>query len=340
MVLALSNALFGERLLAARLLLALVGTGGCALVYFLGKELFDPQVGIVACLLAAVSPTFVVFSVLLLSETLFATGLVASLLGFARLVQKTATANETMAAMLTGLACGLATLVRPTWLPVGAFFAAYLVARKKFAPAAVLLAALAVTLAPWVIRNLLVTGRLVVTTLWVGPSLFDGLNPHATGASDMQFVESDGLYRQMSEYDADRHYRLAAWKFASQNPGRAIALGFKKLGRFWNVIPNAEQFAQPVVRLGVAGFTIPALALALVGAWSVRTRRTAWLVPLVPILFFSAVHFVFVGSLRYRLPAEYPLMVLTAAGLLKLAPCIRSLPLWPAANLRSREAAP
>jgi hypothetical protein len=37
-----------------------------------------------------------------------------------------------------------------------------------------------------------------------------------------------------------------------------------------------------------------------------------------PVLFFAALHAVFVGSQRYRLPAEYPLAVLAAAGWLEI----------------------
>jgi hypothetical protein len=37
-----------------------------------------------------------------------------------------------------------------------------------------------------------------------------------------------------------------------------------------------------------------------------------------PILFLGAVHAVFIGSVRYRLPAEYPLLTLAALGLFDL----------------------
>lgn len=79
--------IFGENVLWARAMLAVVGTAACGLVYLLGRELVDSQTGLVACFLAAISPAFVGFSVLLLSETLFAAALLASVVAMARVVK-------------------------------------------------------------------------------------------------------------------------------------------------------------------------------------------------------------------------------------------------------------
>ncbi|HLQ46719.1 MAG TPA: glycosyltransferase family 39 protein, partial [Planctomycetaceae bacterium] len=77
-VLALSMTLFGQSVIAARCLLAVVGTAACGAVYLLGRRLFDEQVGLLACVLSAISPVMAGFSVLLLSETLFALALTLS----------------------------------------------------------------------------------------------------------------------------------------------------------------------------------------------------------------------------------------------------------------------
>ena len=79
LVLALSMKLFGASPLAARCLLAMIGTAACSAVYLLGRQLFDERVGLLACGLTAISPVMTGFSVLLLSETLFALTLTLSL---------------------------------------------------------------------------------------------------------------------------------------------------------------------------------------------------------------------------------------------------------------------
>ncbi|MBI3866256.1 MAG: glycosyltransferase family 39 protein [Planctomycetia bacterium] len=326
---------FGGNVLKMRLMLAAVGTVACGLVYCLGRELFGRPVGLIACALAAVSPTFVVFSVLLLSETLFAAALLASLLAVAVLVRARRTetppgipAWPALIAVLAGALCGVATLVRPTWILVGPAVAVIYVIRaghgqRRIINAGLLLAGLAAVLSPWVIRNARVAGHFVPTTLWVGPSLYDGLSPQATGDSNMQFVEDEGMYAVRDapdfEYRADRHYRRAALDFVRRNPVRAIELGFVKLWRFANPFPNAAQFGQGIAWWGVGLFELPVLMLAAVGLWKARGSMWPVLLTAGPTLYFALVHAVFVGSIRYRLPAEYALLIVTAVGVQALA---------------------
>ena len=87
---------------------------------------------------------------------------------------------------------------------------------------------------PWWIRNAYVTGHFVPTTLQVGASLYDGLNPKATGASNLeefvphfaaeqQRAAAPGGHRQEPfELRLDRRMRDAALAWAWANPGRAV----------------------------------------------------------------------------------------------------------------------
>ncbi len=223
-------------------------------------------------------------------------------------------------AVLSGVLIGVACFVRPSWLLAAPLFGVLLIAWSQRRMTAVLHAGLMMlglvtVLLPWGLRNQRVTGHLVLTTLWAGPSLYDGLHPGATGDSDMTFYDRDNLLgRGMSEYEVDRHYRREAWAFVRENPGRTLQLALIKLGRYWSPVPNAEQFGTWPVRLAVAASFLPLAALALVGAWRMRRERWVLALSLGPILYFSALHMVFVSSLRYRLPAEYALLVLAAVG--------------------------
>jgi 4-amino-4-deoxy-L-arabinose transferase-like glycosyltransferase len=311
----------------ARLLLAVVGTLNCLLVARLGRELFDERTGNLAAAIAAIAPPLIGFSVILLSETLFATGLLLSLWSMARLTRHAAAGSglpRLLAwAATTGLSIALAVYVRPSWLLAAPCFAALFaawMAKKQSISRGLVLAAVVVLVAygalvPWAERNRRVTGHWVFTTLWLGPSLYDGFNPHATGDSDLKFVDDDRLAERMSEYDVDRHYRNEAWRFVREHPGRAAWLTLEKIKRYWMPWPNAKQFAGVLPKIAIAVYFIP-LLLAAVGGWLAGPRNVwAWTLTLGPILYFSAIHALFLGSLRYRLPAEYPLCIASAVGL-------------------------
>lgn len=327
LLLAAPRFLFGEWPIAARLLLVCVGTLGCGLTYWLGRDLFGHTVGLVAAAYTAISPPMSLFSVLFLSEIPFATCLVASLIAAARLVRLDAQRDLRQfiwLALMTGALIGLATYMRPTWILVGPGLAAlYLLLgkppiRRRCVVAVYVMAGLAIMLAPWTIRNAFVIGHFVPTTLWVGPSLYDGLHPLAKGDSDMTFFEEDQLMQKMSEYEMDHEYRRRAWEFVRSHPWRTIELAMIKQSRFWSPIPNAAQFSGRLLQIAGWIAFLPLMVFAVVGAWFARHDLWPLILTVAPILYFAALHLLFVGSLRYRLPAEFPLAVLSAFGVCQL----------------------
>ncbi|HET6325598.1 MAG TPA: hypothetical protein VFG04_13045 [Planctomycetaceae bacterium] len=317
----------GRQYFVARLLMALVGTLNCGLVAWLGAELFDASTGKLAAALVAVAPPLIGFSVILLSETLFATGLLLSLVCMARLVRKAAEDCAigllVVLAAFTGLSIAIAVYVRPSWLLAAPCFAAVFgvwLARKRSVWQGTILGAIVVlvaygALSPWAYRNHQATGHWIFTTLWVGASLYDGFNPTANGDSNLKFVDEDRLSERMSEYEVDQHYRAKSLDYIREHPGSAAWLTVEKLKRFWMPWPNAKQFDGLFAKLAISVYFIPVVLAAGLG-WLVGPRQFwGWLLTLGPIIYFCALHAIFLGSLRYRLPAEYPLCIASAIGL-------------------------
>ena len=317
----------GRQYFVARLLMALVGALNCGLVAWLGRELFDARTGSLAALLVAAAPPLIGFSVILLSETLFATGLLLSLVCMARLTRNAADGCAMGRllgwAALTGLSIAIAVYVRPSWLlaaPCFALvFAAWLARRQSVArgliPAALVVLVAYGSLFPWAYRNHQATGHWIFTTLWVGASLYDGFNPTTNGDSNLKFVDNDRLSERMTEYEVDQHYRTKALEYVRENPGRAAALTIEKIKRFWMPWPNAKQFDSLFAKLAIAAYFLPVLLAAAVG-WLTGPRNFwGWVLSLGPLFYFCVLHAIFLGSLRYRLPAEYPLCIAAAVGL-------------------------
>jgi hypothetical protein len=228
------------------------------------------------------------------------------------------------------LAAGIATLIRPSWLlftPLAAFVTLAVSSdRVRQLPiAALLLIGMVLPLLPWWIRNAQVSGEFVPTTLQVGASLYDGLNPRANGGSEMSFVapfrdeqrawdrehpDASGTF----EARLDRRLRDAAVEWTSQNPGEVLRLGGIKFLRMWSPWPNDGELRSPWLIALTVGTYLPLLILGLWGARHFASRGVPYLLCILPAGYFTLLHVIFVASIRYRQPAMV-LMAVLAAGL-------------------------
>jgi hypothetical protein len=323
--LAVCQWLFGaENYLAVRLVQAGLGTLGVYFVYRLvGRVVPGRSAAIVVAALAAVEPYGVGLGALILSEGVFVPLMVAGLWGLAVLWPKGAEPgprHPALKAVATGIVHGAAILVRPSWaliVPLLLLALAILGGRRAFRAAAIIGLATAAVLAPWWVRNYSIFGRFVPTALWVGASLYDGLSPIATGASDMDFLALPGIV-ELDEAAQDAELRQAAIAFARSNPARAIELALIKAGRFWSPWPNAETLRSPMAAWLSAAVTLPLFALAAVGTWDRRRDARALILLAGPLAYFFVLHMVFVSSIRYRIPGFLPALGLAAVGLGRL----------------------
>lgn len=332
-ILAVSIWCFGESLFAARLLLATLGALSCWLVYRLGTLVHSSRAGLLAAALAAVSPASIAFSGILLSETVFGLAMLVALICFTRLTQSIEACGQTVSqssrprtmtcgwALLTGAAISLGVYMKPSWILAGpiCFILILLKESPRWRSAllgSLIMLGMIVPLVPWGLRNAQVSGHFKLTTFWMGPSLYDGWNPDATGDSDMRFFDEDQLPLTMTEYQVDKEYQRRAWDFARENPMRVINLAFVKAWRYWKPWPNAEQFQRWPIQLVLCLYTLPLYVFAVVGVWAVPKRFWPLAICAGPIFYFAGLHLIFVSSLRYRLPAEAPLLVLSAVGVM------------------------
>jgi 4-amino-4-deoxy-L-arabinose transferase-like glycosyltransferase len=316
---------------------AVLGTLAVAAVWWLGRELFDDRVGRLAALLAAFYPGAIVISSVVLSEAPFCALAVAQLALWVRATKAAAPQRAAASALGAGVVGGAATLTRPSWL----LFAPLVVAVSLLLPgrswrraalgAGVLLGSLAALL-PWWVRNAAVTHHFVPTTLQVGASLYDGLNPRATGASNMRWGQAIAADERMQclkrgdisvdspEYQVDRRLRREALQWAWEHPWQVVRLAGAKLVRVWNVWPNEAQFSLWPVRLLVVFTYVPIVILGIIGARRTVGRGWPYGVCWLPAVYLSLIHAIFVSSMRYREPALLPWMVLAAAALLRTGP--------------------
>ncbi len=208
----------------------------------------------------------------------------------------------------------------------------------------------AATLVPWAMRNASETGRWCWLTHRGGITLYDGVHEGATGASDLGAIKAMPAVQPYivagDEAGWDRYFRNRAWEAMRADPARIARLAGVKLARTWNVFPNADAGQGRVLRWVSAGWTLPVYALAAAGAFLLLKGRVGSIgrgeggcaAPgtsardsgrnatgiagagylLLPALVVCLLHSVFVGSVRYRLPAMPMLEVLAAAGIVAM----------------------
>ena len=200
---------------------------------------------------------------LVLSEAVFIPLMLVSLWGLAVIWPaggggcRTGRGGGWLWALGTGGGGGAAVLVRPSWLLfVPAMLLVWLVAsgrgrRAEAVRGAVLVAVgFVAVMAPWWVRNARVYGRFVPTALWTGASLYDGLNPRATGASDMDAFLAEPDIWPLGEEAQDAELFRRAVAFARAHPRRVLELAAIKAARYWSPWPNAEGWKHAGGRAG------------------------------------------------------------------------------------------
>jgi hypothetical protein len=177
----------------------------------------------------------------------------------------------------------------------------------------------AAVLLPWAVRNARVLkGEWVWTTTNEGITLYDGLNPDATGASNQAaFVKAMPHLAAMGEVGRSQYLSARAKAFAREHPARAAQLAVIKAGRTWSPVPLSDQFGSRRNRVIALLYTVPLDVLVLCGLLGRGLGRSAKVFLLLPAIYFTGVHMLSVGSLRYRIPVEPPITVIAAAAFVR-----------------------
>ena len=79
-------------------------------------------------------------------------------------------------------------------------------------------------------------------------------------------------------------------------------------------MPLSAEFGRPFYKIVGALWAVPFDVLVILGCSYGRLPRSAKVFLLIPAIYFTVVHALSVGSLRYRLPAEPPMGVIAVAG--------------------------
>ncbi|MCO6439108.1 MAG: hypothetical protein J5J06_18600 [Phycisphaerae bacterium] len=303
----------------------LIGGAAAALAAGLACSMISARAGLIAGLIVAFDPFLVFFSSLLLTETAATTALIGLWWAAWPAVGNPDARFSNRRALGIGILMAISVYLRESSLGLIILLTAWMIWSRRNRRGDILRAVgslliVALALAPWAIRNRLVTGHWVVLTTRGGISLYDGVRPGADGSSNLADVQQAPEVAHLDEVAWNEYFLNASFKAIRDNPERILDLAAQKMERMWNPFPNVGSYQSPLIRLVSAAWMVPFYALAVAGIFilpkirgGIEFREVFFL--LLPALYLSALHSLFVGSVRYRLPAIPMLAVLAAATL-------------------------
>ncbi len=270
---------------------------------------------IIAGLLVAVDPFLVYFCRLLLTESLLICAFCAFLAASWQTSQREQRSGL-LRWLTSGTLLGLCVYLRPSSTGFFICWFLFVLFRRRFDKASLIgvcgsCLILFLLLSPWAARNRAATGKCIWLTTRLGISLYDGVHPQATGASSLGTIKDTA----QGEIQWNEGFKTQAWKSIRTDPIRIIRLAGRKFIRTWNLWPNAEGYQSLSIKLTAGLWTLFVLASAVWGMRSYRGSRATILGLLLPALYFTALHMLFVGSVRYRLPAMPLIEIMSAVGI-------------------------
>ena len=284
----------------------------------------------VAATIAAVDPVLAVQSRALMTETLAAFLVVATLWGISFRGRPGVFAG--------GVGFGLASLCRPSLLPAAGLTAMACLMiglggdwKGRTRRSLLFLVSTLALLSPWAIRNALVFGEPIWTTTHGGYTLALANNPAYyadvldgppgavwSGANQEAWIKGiNAATAGLSEPEADRFLRRRATEFARARPGDFSRASWARLGRFWGVMPSSAVYSARL-RWASAAWTTPVWVLVVIGLAS----RSSWQWPRItaPALLatLTLVHTIYWTDLRMRAPLVPALALVAATGFTKV----------------------
>jgi 4-amino-4-deoxy-L-arabinose transferase-like glycosyltransferase len=329
---------FPERA-SAELVLRLLNIGWHVIllvsIYVLGKRYFSPQVGLLAALIIAINPIFVIETGAVLTESIFLGILFGALALYAHQQEQ----PDLRALVVVGVLLGLAALTRAVLLLFPFMLAAHLVRlhnwRRGLRFSAVLFLAYALTVSTWTFYNLAKWNRFLIGAegltafAWMGVTGIYGSSQTDTALGvepnedrDPLFVKGvvDALTQKLPEYISGRVSNLTSAYLQPHNtiyfPGeslKSLVMNFLTADRSWKGLITLVQGDAFWPKLVLYIFHFWALLVGLAGM--ILNRRFFWqLFPFYAfILYLTVVHSVLFAMPRYLFPVE-PLLILFASS--------------------------
>ena len=304
---------------------SVIGAIGVYIIGLIAIRAAGSKAGAIAAWIAAIYPPLVWIPAYVLSEALYSTIALTTVLLLDMAVEHADDAGTGRAggalALMAGLMAGIAVLTRPAMLFFLPLAAIWLVRRRRAVLAVALVAAAAAVMAPWTARNVRQYGRFVLVASEGGVTFWTGNHPLAIGEGDLAAnpaikraeIAFRASHPTLSAEELEPLYYRAALREIAENPGWWLALMGKKA--FYTVVPIGPSYTLHSTKYFAASLASYLLLLpfAVAGAPALFRGRT----PPTALLLLAAsavlVCLIFFPQERFRIPVIDPTLIVAAA---------------------------
>ena len=315
-----------QRFYAARLIQTLLGASLAPLTYYLANAIFPgkEKVAQVSGWSMALYPMLVMFPLGLVTENLFFPLLLLGVL----LIMKGVEKGKNRWFALSGFVFGLAVLTRSVILLAILTVAGWLFwFAKKRAGSVIFLLAMLVTIAPWVIRNSLLYGKLTGIETSLGYNLYVSYHPKSKGT--FQAGISFDLLSILDDSARNEAGMQAFRQFIRDDPLRVPYLALRRLGFFFGLERRALTYfysnnifgfiPTPLLLLTAGIFLLPFMLISTMAAFGMALpwNKFTGLIALF-MLGYLIPHIVIISEERFHLAIVPFLAIFTVRGVLGL----------------------
>ena len=306
----------GSSLIAVRVIQAILSSGMIYLAYSIGRRLYGrEEPARLGALLLAFIPSQITYPASMLSEVLYAS---LTLAGFALFLRSL----RWPWAVASGAGFGLAELVRPVafLLPaLGALWGDRGAWLHRLRAGMIAFGVMLCVLSPWVLRNM----RVLHSPIWVstngGINLWMGNHPGATGSYEFTPEMAAASRRIGNEVAFDAYARARAVAFVREHPTEALSLLWRKVVLLWSPDHNGVDGVFPRLRSWQRKLSVALSDVAYFGVWllliaGLAARRRPAGLPIVMLLYYTAIYAATVAMPRYQFPA-IPWLAMAAAAI-------------------------
>lgn len=337
--LALLYRIFGRDLLLVRIIQAVIGSMSCVLIYFIGREVYGKQAGVLAGFFAAVYGVFIYYDGMankpFLGVFLFNLALLSFIIG--------AKKKRGGILFMAGIFLGLSVLERANILLLVPLFWVWIlmphsIGRKSLLHCLNFLGGVLLAISPATIHNYIVSHEFVLTTSQAGQNFYIGNYPgNNTGTylpplflrADPEFEEAD--FKDQAEFlkgkkltptEVSSFWAQKTLEIIKSDPGRFIENLFFKAMLFLNKyeIPDNHSYSffkayySGLLRWDPFDFRLAGslgLAGLLLSFFRVKGNHFSRFFPLICLFYLCSIIPFYIFS-RYRLPVVSIMIIMSA----------------------------